>query len=155
MRPRAMTIRSHLLLLAALAALPVLVFSVLISIMLIDQEQRTFERSAVERARAMMSAIDAELRGSFATLDALAASRFLLADDLPGFRDSADRLLGTQPGWYNVTLAVPSGQKIMDLRTPLGAPPELVIDWPSGKQVLETRQAVVGNAHRIAGHRRP
>jgi len=148
LRPRATTIRSHLLLLAALAALPVLIFAALISIMLIDQQQRTFERGAVERARAVMSAVDAELRGSFATLDALAASRFLRADDLRGFYDSANRLLATQPGWYNVTLAGPSGQKVMDLREPFGAPLGPILDWPSAERVLKTRQSVVGNVER-------
>ena len=89
-----MTIRAHLLLLAAFAVLPVLVFAVLISIMLIDHQQRTFEQGAIERSRAMMSAVDADLRGSLSTLNALGASRALAADDLSGFHDSAVRVRG-------------------------------------------------------------
>ena len=96
-----------------LAALPVLVFAVLISIMLIDHQQRTFGQGAIERSRAMMSAVDADLRGSLSTLNALGASRALAADDLSGFHDSAVRVLATQPGWYNITLALPSGQKVL------------------------------------------
>src|SRR4051812_38730992 len=109
MHPRSMSIRAHLLLLAAFAALPVLAFAVLISIMLIDDERRTLERGAMERSRAMMSAVDADLRGSLSTLNGLAASRSLAVDDLGSFEESATRLLATQPNWHNVTLAVPSG----------------------------------------------
>ena len=145
-----MTIRAHLLLLAGLAALPVLVFAILISIMLIEQEQRTFERGAIERARAIMSAIDADLRGSISTLKALAASRPLAADDMRGFEESVVRLLATQPNWRNITLALPTGQKVVDLRAEAGTALGTVLDSPSVKRVIETRQPVVSNVYRLS-----
>src|SRR5437773_988720 len=154
-RERSMTIRAHLLLLAGFATLPVLVFVVLISIMLVGQEQRTFERGAVERARAMMSAIDADLRGSLSTLKALGASRALAADDLSGFHESAVRLLAMQPSWHNVTLALPSGEKVVDLRAPVGAPLGRALDWPTLEEVIKTQQPVVGNVSRQTGESPP
>ena len=117
-----MTIRSHLLLLASSAVLPVLAFAILVSITLVKHEQRTFERGAIERARAMMSAIDASLRGSVSTLQAIAASRALASGDLRGFHESAMRVLATQPGWSNITLSLPSGEKVVDALAPFGAP---------------------------------
>jgi len=60
----------------------------------------------------MMTAVDTELRGSLATLHALAASRALAEDDLAGFRHSATRVLQTQPAWANVTLARPDGEQV-------------------------------------------
>jgi len=139
------TIRAHLLLLAGCAALPVLIFAVLISIMLVEQEQRTFERGAVERTRAMMSAIDADLRGSLSTLNAIAASRALAADDLRGFHEAAGRVLATQPAWSDVTLALPSGQTLVDARVPFGTALRTVVDRPSLDQVLKSRRPTVGN----------
>src|SRR5206468_7072289 len=147
-RERSITIRAHLLLLAGCAALPVLVFAVLISIMLVEQEQRTFERGAIERARAMMSAVDADLRGSLSTLKALSSSRALAADDLAGFHESAVRLLATQPTWHNVTLALPSGQKVVDLRAPFGAPLGQALDRQTFDEVVKTQQPVIGNVSR-------
>ena len=70
-----MTIRSRLLLLASGAVFPVLIFAVLVSVILVLEEQRTFERGAIERARAMMSAVDASLRGSLSMLQALEIGR--------------------------------------------------------------------------------
>ncbi|HEY4139744.1 MAG TPA: ATP-binding protein, partial [Casimicrobiaceae bacterium] len=93
----------------------------------------------------MMSAVDADLRGSFSTLKALSASRALASDDLVGFRESAERLLATQPNWYDITLAVPSGRNVVDLRMPAGAPLGSILDWPSAERVVKTQQPVVGN----------
>src|SRR5437773_3178839 len=147
-REPSMTIRSRLLLLAGGAVLPVLVFAVLVSVILVKQEQRTFERGAIERARAMMSAVDASLRGSLSTLQALAASRALAADDIAGFRESTVRLLATQPAWHNITLGLPSGQRVVDALAPLGAPLSSIVDLPSAERVVKTEQPVIGDVSR-------
>ena len=69
-----MRIRSHLLLLAAGAMLPVLAFAVLISVILVRQDNATVERGARDRARAMMTGVDAMLGGVVTTVKALSAS---------------------------------------------------------------------------------
>ena len=143
-----MTIRSRLLLLASGAVLPVLVFAVLVSVVLVEEEQATFERGAIERARAMMSAIDAGLRGSLSTLQALAASRLLAADDVAGFGESAVRLLATQPAWHNITLELPAGQTVFDAVAPTGAPRTSIVDLPSAERVAKTQQPVIGDVSR-------
>src|SRR5262249_6954240 len=86
--PHSTTIRAHLSMLAICAVLPLLAFAVLVSVTLVDHERRTFERGVIERSRALMTAIDAQVRGSLATLSALSASRALAADDLRGFHES-------------------------------------------------------------------
>ncbi|TMG99368.1 MAG: response regulator [Betaproteobacteria bacterium] len=147
-RERSLTIRSHLLLLASGAVLPVLVFAVVVSVILVEQERRTFERGAIERARAMMSAVDASLRGSLSTLQALAASRALAAGDLGGFRESALRLLPTQPAWHNITLGHPSGERIVDVLTAPGAPLPPILDLASAERVVKTEQPIIGDVSR-------
>ena len=49
------------------------------------------------------------------TMEALAASGALAADDLPRFRIAAARVLATQPTWTNVTLLRPPGERLVDV----------------------------------------
>lgn len=48
-----MTIRSQLILLAIGAALPVLAFAILLSIVLVEQDRMTVQRGATDQARAL------------------------------------------------------------------------------------------------------
>ncbi|HJU22836.1 MAG TPA: hypothetical protein VJ891_10035, partial [Casimicrobiaceae bacterium] len=123
-----MTIRAHLLLLAIGAALPVLALALVLSVVLVEQDRRTFERGATDRARAMMTAVDAELRGSITTILGVTASPALQANDLASFHDEAARVLATQPAWLDVTLARPSGEKMVDAATPLSEAGTGVLD---------------------------
>jgi signal transduction histidine kinase/ActR/RegA family two-component response regulator len=144
-----MTIRSHLLLLAIGAALPVLVFAILVSIVLVEQDRSTVERAANDRARAMMTAVDAELRGSISTVQAITASPSLIADDLPAFHDEAARVLATQPGWLDITLARPSGEKVVDASLSQDASPGRMLDPESAARVVRTRQLAIGNVDQL------
>lgn len=146
--PRCMTIRSHLLLLAIAAVLPVLAFAVVLSDMLVDQDRLTVRRGAMERARAMMTAVDAELRGSLRTVEALTASPALQRDDYAAFRAEAVRVLATQPTWLDVTLARASGEKVIDALRPAGALLGRVVDPPSFGRAVETRRPAIGGVGR-------
>ena len=139
-----MNIRSHLLLLAAGAMLPVLAFAVLVSIVLLRQDNATVQRAALDRARAMMTGVDAVLGGEVTTVQALAASSVLASDDLPGFRAEALRVLKTQPTWTTVTLIRPSGEKVIDVARPFGAELPPVRDLKSVFDAVATRKPVIG-----------
>ena len=143
--PLGMTIRSHLMLLAVGAVLPVLAFAILVSIVLVEQDRSTFQRAATDRARAMMTAVDAELRGSITTVLAITASPALQADDFAAFSDEAQRVLATQPSWLDVTLTKPSGEKVVDARAPPGAPVARIFDAESLERVVRTGRLVIGN----------
>ena len=54
--------------------MPLLVFAVVMIIWLGKEERATFERGATEQTRALLTALDSELRSSIATLQALATS---------------------------------------------------------------------------------
>ena len=140
-----MRIRSHLAILAVGAMLPVLGFAVLVSVVLLEQDRSTLQRAAMDRARAMMTAIDAELRGSLGTLDALAASASLESGDLRAFRAEATRVLATQPTWTNITLVRPSGEKLVDVGTPEGRPLPRIVDPSSVARAAATGKAAIGS----------
>jgi signal transduction histidine kinase/ActR/RegA family two-component response regulator len=146
---RTLTIRSHLLLLATGAVLPILAFGVLVSIVLVDLDRHTIQRGAMERARAMMTAVDAELRGSLRTVEALTASAALQRDDLAAFHAEAERVLATHPAWVDVTLASASGEKIVDAARPFGSPLARIIDPASAERAVRTRAPVIGNVDQI------
>ena len=63
------------------------------------------ERDAIGRAHAAMSAVDAHLRGSIASLEILAASKSLESGDIAAFHAESQRVLRTQPAWVNIGLA--------------------------------------------------
>ncbi len=143
---RAMTIRFHLFLLALCALLPLLGFAVYVSVNLIEHDRDSIRGGAAGRARAMMTAADAELRGSIKTLQALAASRALDTGDLPAFHADAVRILASQPDWSNITLALPSGTQVVNLAIAFGEPLHaLLIDSPSAAQVVKTLRPAVGS----------
>jgi signal transduction histidine kinase/ActR/RegA family two-component response regulator len=144
-----MTIRSHLMLLAIGAIVPIVVFAILVSVLLVEQDRLTLERAATDRARAMMTAVDAELRGSVTSLLALAASPLLQANDLRAFHAEAARVLATQPAWVDVTLARASGEKVIDALKPYGHPPERTLDPASVAAVVSTKGIAIGNVDRF------
>ena len=144
-----MTIRSHLLLLAIGVVLPVLAFAIFVSVVLVEQDRSTVERAAMDRARAMMTAVDAELRGSITTVLAIGASPALQTNDLATFHAEAERVLTTQPNWLDVTLAEPSGRKLIDALTPLERPGERMLDPASSARVVRTGRIVIGNVDQL------
>jgi signal transduction histidine kinase/ActR/RegA family two-component response regulator len=142
---RTLTIRSHLLLLAVAAVLPVLAFALFASVVLVEHDREMQQEGALHRARAMMTAVDAELRGATATLQALAASRTLDNDDLVSFHGAARRVLSSQPTWLNVALSLPSGRQVVNLAAPPGAPLAVADDPASHSRVVRSGAPAVGD----------
>jgi signal transduction histidine kinase len=140
-----MSIRSHLLLLALAAVLPVLAFGVFVSVALVRYERETQRIGTVDQARAMMTAIDAQLRGSLAALQALASSRSLSEDNIATFRVTAGRVLATQPTWLDISVARPDAEKVMDLHMPPGTALGKVRESGSFENALKTLQPQVGD----------
>src|SRR5436190_20770905 len=116
-----MRLRTYLLFLTLATLLPVALFAAVVAYFLVQEERGTFRRGGEARTLAMSTAVDIELNGSIATLQALATLPALDGGDLATFRDRAERILSTQPDWSNISLALPSGQQIMNLQRAPGA----------------------------------
>jgi signal transduction histidine kinase/ActR/RegA family two-component response regulator len=115
-------LRTYLALLALGAIVPVALFGAVVGSFMLEHNRTTFQRGAQERALAMMTAVDAEIGGSIATAEALGASLDIETGDFRDFREVAERILRTQPNWSNISLALPSGQQVVNLQRPAGAP---------------------------------
>ena len=101
-----MKLRSKLVKLTVGAALPPIVLCLTLGAVLVNYERDAFRRGAIDRNRAFMTAVDAEVRGHVLTLTALAASKRLEVDDLPAFREEAQRVVKSQPDWQSVNLTL-------------------------------------------------
>ncbi len=129
--------------------LPLTVFSAAVLVQLVDREVDLVRRSTMERTRAVMSAVDAELQGSLDALRALATSRALERGDLEGFHDDARRVLGSHSGWLTVTLADASGKLVVDAAKPLGAELGTAIAPETLPTFLLRRQPSVGDVAQV------
>ena len=142
---RPWSLRSILILLVVTAFVPLLVFAIAMVILSARSEREVFERGATERTRALITAVDAELKNSISTLEALATSDRLDGGDLRGFYDEAGRVLKSQPGWRNVIVSSPSGESLLNLLRPLDSNLEPVVEQRSFDQVLKTLKPAVGD----------
>ena len=144
-----MRLRSHLLLLSIATAAPVVALATVIAVMVVKQERDSLRDAGGERVVAVLSAIDAEVRGSIATLRALAASRQLENGNLKAFHAEALRVLDTHPDWLNFSLAHPDGTRLADRSKPPGRASGMVVDRPSFDAALAGSEPVIGRV--IAG----
>jgi PAS domain S-box-containing protein len=141
---RPLKLRVHLVLLTAATLLPTIIFTLVIAVFLARRAQETFERGATERIRALMTAVDKELDGSISTLEALATARRLETDDLRGFYERATPILESQPEWFRINLALPSGQEVLNLLRPFGTQLPMIQERASFDQVLQTGKPAIG-----------
>jgi signal transduction histidine kinase/CheY-like chemotaxis protein len=138
-------LRSYLLLLTLATLLPVVLFGVGLAALLVERDRTTIRRGAEERTLAMITTVDAALRGSIAAMQALSVSPSLDSGDTEYFRDAAERVLRLRPDWANINLALPSGWQVANM---LRAPSEpLPFNDPaeaSFARALQTGQPVIG-----------
>jgi signal transduction histidine kinase/HAMP domain-containing protein len=139
------SLRAHLLALVLASLLPLLVFAVAMVVFSARSEREVVERGAIERTRALTTAVDSELNSSIRTLEALATSRDLDSADLQTFYDDAARVLRSQSVWQTILLSRPSGEPLMNLLRPLGTVLPRTFDQRSFDRLVETQRPAVGD----------
>jgi len=147
MPTRPVPLRSRLLLLAAVAILPLALMSGIALRALLDQQRQQTEQSSLDLARALATAVDTELRLTISALQSLALTEPLSAAadvDLAHARESALRVLAQRPEWRAVSLATPSGVPLFSTATPIGKPPLKIVEPGSLEEVARVRAPVVG-----------
>ncbi|HET9664099.1 MAG TPA: ATP-binding protein [Burkholderiales bacterium] len=141
-----MKLRSYLMLFALATLLPVAVFAVIVGALMIDSQRDTFRRGAEERTLAVLSTVEVELRSSISTVEALAVSPTLDEPDTAAFRSIASSVVSTQPNWITINLALPTGQQVMNLNLPAGAPlPMIPAEDESVARVVQTQKPAIGD----------
>ena len=147
MPTRPVPLRSRLLLLAAVAILPLALMSGIALQALLEQQRRQTEQSSLDLARALATAVDTELRLTISALQSLALTEPLASAnevDLVHARESALRVLAERPEWRAVLLAAPSGEPLFSTATAVGTLPPKVTEPGSIEEVVRARAPVVG-----------
>lgn len=123
------------------------IFGAVGAYMLVERERDSFERGALERVRALMTAIDAELRASITPLELLARSPTLDRDDLVAFRVEAERAReGRRGDWSNILVSHPeTAEMLMNLLVPPGAPLSKPLDPASIVESAKSRSPTISN----------
>jgi signal transduction histidine kinase/ActR/RegA family two-component response regulator len=147
----ALSLRHLLILLAAIGLLPLALlgaWTIHGAARYLEQEQ---ERLMIGHARALSSAVDAELDSTVAALSGIAKSPALASGDLRAFHETARRL--ARPDWLGVILSDADGKPIFRTMAPYGAPPARIADPDSLHQAREQRRPVAGRVARGQGGR--
>ncbi len=139
-----MKLRTRLFQLVLGIVIPLIALAGVFGYLVIDQQKTTFRDAAIARNRALMTAVEAEIRGHVSTLQALAAAESLAADDLEGFYAAAIRVLDSQRDWFNVTLSLPNGVQVLNARRPLGSALSHNADMESTERVRTTLAPTAG-----------
>lgn len=136
------------MLLAVAAILPLAAMSGLGLYALVQQQREQAERASLDLARALASAVEAELNSSTAVLQALAASWLLDNDDIDGFYRRAQRVVALQPQWRMVILHQPDGSVVVHTGYPQGRSNLGIVEPGSFDQIVQTHAPVVGTMRR-------
>jgi len=137
--------RSLALVLVAASAVPLLIFTALVVVRLVDDERAAGERRLVEFAQTQSHIVDRELTASVRTLTALAESERLDRDDVEGFHRDARRVVGRQPAWYSIVLLTPDGTQLVNSAREPGAPAWRALDPQSLADVRRTMSPSIGS----------
>ena len=115
-----MRLHPQLSLLVAVAIAPVLVLAVAAGVLLVRHERQTMQQEAVGRTQSAMSAVEADIRGHFATLQALVASKSARSRRHRRFLRGDQRVLRGRSHWLTVRLALATETPLFDAVVPLG-----------------------------------
>jgi len=138
-------LRRRLLLLVVAAILPLALLAG-VALLTVAQAQRAqLERAGLEIARALSTAVDAELERSLAAVRALTVSQALDEADLSRFHSATAAVLKLDPTWLTVLLADPSGRLLSDASVPFGGPLGQTVERESFERAVRTRQVTIGH----------
>ncbi len=117
----AMRLRWHLVILGLGAALPLLMFSIVIVRQEARDQRAVLDQGMRNTVRALSLAVDGEVKASRAVLETLAASASLDTGDLKGFYELCARTIEGRENAY-IVLFDPSGQQLVNSSRPFGSP---------------------------------
>jgi signal transduction histidine kinase len=147
-RGRSLPLRHTLVLLTAIGLLPLALLGIWSIHVASEYRQREQERGLLDMARALSSAVDAELDSSVAALSTMAQHPSMLAGDVRGFYEVARIQAQVQPEWLGVLLADQDGKTLFRTNAPFGAEAPALADPDSLQRALSLHRAVVGRIAR-------
>jgi hypothetical protein len=142
-RPR--TIRASLFVLVLASVLPMAVFATGMVVRTREHQRAMLEESFRQVARGLALAVDHELSASLSVLGVLANADELDRGDLRAFYDEARRVLRARDAWTTVNLIDLSGQQLVNLYHPFGAPLPNSLEVPVVKAALDSGRPAISD----------
>jgi len=142
------SLRRLLVLLSAIGLLPLALLGLWSLHTAGQYQQREQERGMLDLARALSSAVDAELDGAIATLASMARTPAIDTDDLRSYYDAARAQVAAQPEWLAVILTDADGNILFRTTSLFGARNGRIADPDSLKQLLAVQRPLVGRVMR-------
>jgi len=143
-RGRTLPLRHLLVLLTAIGLLPLALLGIWSIHVASESREREQERAMLDLARALSSAVDAELDSTVAALSTMAHHPAMTAGDVRAFYEVARAQARTQPEWLGVFLADQDGRTLFRTNAPFGAELPPPVDPDSLQRALSLHRAVVG-----------
>jgi hypothetical protein len=147
-RSPTLSLRHLLVLLTAIGLLPLALLGIWGIHVASEYRQREQERAMLDLARALSSAVDAELDSSVAALSGMATSPAMAAGDARALYEVARAQAGTQADWLGVFLADGAGRTVFRTTLPFGAIVPEATDPDSLQQALRLHRPVAGHVAR-------
>jgi signal transduction histidine kinase len=130
-------------LVAIASLLPVAVLSCALFISSAGREREKLLSASEDTMVALLSAVDAELKSTIASLDALASSPRLARGDFQAMREESTELLGRRPSWLNVIIT-DADKQYVNARVPGDEPLPAVSSRELVEETLRTGKPVIG-----------
>ncbi|MGX4640544.1 hybrid sensor histidine kinase/response regulator [Massilia sp. SYSU DXS3249] len=143
-----LSLRRLLVVLSAIGLLPLAALGLWSLHTASGYQQREQERAMLDLARALSSAVDAELDGTVATLASLARTPAMGKGDLQAFYDIARAQVAAQPEWQAIILTDASGNIVFRTASPFGTSGGRIADPESLQQLLAVQRPLVGRVAR-------
>jgi signal transduction histidine kinase/ActR/RegA family two-component response regulator len=143
-----LSLRRLLILLSGIGLLPLALLGLWSVYSTSQYQQREQDRALLDLARALSSAVDAELDGSIATLASLARTPAVDAGDMRAFYDIARDQVRAQPEWLAIIVSDAGGKVLFRTTDPYGAASGHVTDPDSLRQLLAVQRPLVGRVAR-------
>ena len=147
-RSVSLTLRQLLFLLTSLGLLPIAIIGAWGIHAAVARQQADLSHSIEALARALGSAVDAELDTTLQTVKVLSSSNALATGDLAGFYDVAKSAIKANPDWLGVILTDASGKVLLKTTQPYGANDQVIADTDSLRKAMATQRALVGSVSR-------
>ena len=146
-----MKIRSHLLLLAAGALVPLLVFSIGLTAYSWWEQRRSVELRQLERVRAMTIALDTELQAAVRVMRVLALTPGTDPKEPASYLPAMQAVMGTQPLWSTLAVGAPEWDAPAAVDR-AGAAPAPAIEPGARDRALQTRRPSLSGIFQDHGH---
>ena len=141
---RRVPLRQRLFVVVVAAVVPLAIMAAVAIWAGYQQQRSQAERAGLDVARAMHTAVVAELRRTISVLQVLASSRAMAPLDKTFLLERARQTLTAQTNWRAISLADPQGRIILDTRHEEAEPLLPAPDTESLQRVIASQVPVVG-----------